>query len=89
MPRSVILSKIASAIAKQLLTPSSKGSHERSRNSIHCVIRVAKETKLSGGDGIVLFSAINCSGKFASNVLKEIANNSEENLLKLQKPALI
>ena len=85
MPRSVVVSKIASTIAKQFLTLSSKGSHERRRNSIKYVIRVAKEAKLSEGDGKVLSSAVNYCGKFASKVLKEIANNSEENLLKLNK----
>ena len=84
MPRSVV-SKIASTIAKQFLTPSSKESHERRSNTIKYVIRVVKEAKLSEGDGKVLSSAVDCCGKFASKVLKEITNNSEENLLKLNK----
>ena len=71
IPRSVVVSKIASTIAKQFLTPSSKGSHERRRNSIQYVIRVAKEAKLSEGDGNVLSSNVNCCGKFASKVLKK------------------
>ena len=71
MPRSIVVSKIASTIAKQFLTTSCQGSHKRRRNSIK--------------NGTVLSSAVNCCGKFASKVLKEIAKNSEENMLKLNK----
>lgn len=48
------------------------------------IICVAKEVKLSEGDDNVLSSAVKCCGKFAINVVKEVANNSEENL-KLNK----
>ena len=85
IPRSFVVSKIASTFAKQFLTPSSKGSHKRRRNSIKHVNCVAKEAKLSDRDDTVLFSAVNCCGKFTSKILKEIANSSEENLLKLSK----
>ena len=71
MPRSVVVSKIASTIAKQLLRPSSKTSHKRRRNSIKCIIHVAIEAKLSAGDGNVFSSAVNCCGKFAGKVLKK------------------
>lgn len=50
-----------------------------------CIICVAKEVKLSEGGDNVLSSAVKCCGKFAINVVKEVANNSEENLLKLNK----
>ena len=68
IPRSVFASNIASTIAKQFLTPSTKGSDGRRRNSIKYVIRVAKEAKLSEGEGNVLSLAINCCGKVASKV---------------------
>ena len=48
------------------------------------IICVAKEVKLSEGDDNVLSSAVKCCGKFAINVVKEVANKSEENL-KLNK----
>ena len=61
MPRGVVISKTASTVAKQFLTPSYKESHERRRNSIKYVIHVAKEAMLSEGGGNVLPSAANCS----------------------------
>ena len=85
MPRNTTVSKVASIIAKQFLTSTIKESHERKRSSVKYAIRVVKEVKSSEGDHNVLSSAVNCCGKFASKFLKELGNNSEEDLLKLNK----
>ena len=53
--------------------------------SYQVIWRQFKEDKFSEGDGYVLSLTVNWWGKFASKVLKEIANNSEENLLNLNK----
>ena len=87
LPKTALVSKIASKTADKFFTPSSNASHEVRMNSIRYIISVAKEAKLGDefGDGDILAASVNCSSEFACKVLKSIANNSEEDLLNLRK----
>ena len=85
LPRTIVVSRIASNTAKNFLTPSSRKSHEIRHNSIQYIISVAKQANLKEGDANILSSAVNCSQKFARKLLNAIANNSEKELLELRK----